>query len=682
MTSPVTWENRDGIALITIDSPPVNALGHAVRAGLWEAVEAAEADPAVRALVITAAGRSFPAGADIREFGKPPQAPLLPDLCDRIEVCTKPVIAALHGTALGGGLELALAAHVRIAHAKARVGFPEINLGLLPGAGGTQRAPRLIGAEQALQLMTGGRPVRAADALAMGLLDGVVEDGLTEAALALAADLVADGTAPVPTRDRTEGFRNPQVYAEAIAAARRQPHPPEQPAATRIADCVEAALLLPFEAGLAYERAAFEELQATPAARGLRHAFLSERRLSKTPEAGTEARPVEHLGVIGGGRTGAALVLSALSAGLKVTLVERDHDALIAALERIADIHEAEVARGRLTPEKRDDDWARLAGSAELPRLAEAEMIVEAVPEDLGLKAEIFSQLGRVARPGAILASATAALDIAVLATAAERPADTLAFRPWTEIPRSGLVELGVTPRTGAEAVATATALAARLGHRVVRATGPLLGRMMGAWAAAADGLLLAGSTPLRIDTALRGYGYRRGRYQAEDLIGLATLSGLRRPGLADGLAERGRTGCAVGAGWFDWPEGTRRAQENDEVLALVEAERKRHGLPPRPVGEEEIVLSCLLALIAEGTRVLADETALRPSDIDMALMIGLGFPRWRGGPMLAADMMGLLDAKNALAALAPENPELWTPADLLADLLKNGRSFEDLNGI
>jgi 3-hydroxyacyl-CoA dehydrogenase len=428
----------------------------------------------------------------------------------------------------------------------------------------------------------------------------------------------------------------------------------------------------------------------------LRHAFLAERRLSKTPEAGAEPRPSDHIGLIGGGRAGVPLVLAALAAGLKVSLIERDHDALIASLEAIADIHEAEVARGRLKPEKRDAEWARLSGSADLSRLAEADIIVEVVPEDAGLKAEIFHQLGPIAKPGAILATASAGLDVAALGQAAGRPADTLAFRPWTRITRTGLVEIGVTGATDPEAVATATALARRLGQFAVRTAGPLTGRMMAAWSAAADALLIAGATPARIDAALRAYGFPQGRYQAEDTIGLDTLSGLRRPALAgshgpelaDRLAAHNRTGRFAaagrpgGAGWFDWPEGARRGQENDEVLALIEAERARLNRTAREVSDEEITLTCLLALVAEGTRLLTDATALRPSDIDMALLIGLGFPRWRGGPMLSADLMDLLEAKNALAALAPENPELWTPTELLAELIKNGRHFEDLNGV
>ncbi len=718
MSDPVSWENREGIALITIDNPPVNALGHAVRAGLQAAVEAAEADPAVRALVIAAAGRSFPAGADIREFDRPSAAPHLPELCDRVEACAKPVIAALHGTVLGGGLELALAAHVRIAEASARFGFPEVLLGLCPGAGGTQRAPRLIGAAAALELMLTGQPIGAAGAEALGLIDGVVAEGLIAAALALAADL-ARGPAPLPTRARDEGFRAPGLYEAAIAAARAEPAPAHLPAPGRIVDCVEAALLLPFEAGLAFERAAFEDLLETPAARALRHVFLAERRLAKMPELRASPREIARIGVIGAGRMGAGLTVALLAAGFPVTLIDRDRNRLVAGLERIADLHEAAIARGQMTAEQRDADWARLAGSAELRRLAEADLVIEATPEEAGAKAAVFAELGTFAKPGALLATTSAALDLTPLGAAAGRPRDLLALRFELPAQSARLVEIGLTTQTAADAVAGAAALARRLGKLALRAGPPgglLIGRLAAALQEAADRLLLAGASPYAVDAALRAWGYEHGPYHAEDRIGLDIGQARRRrlaagrapaegaPGLGDGLCEVGRLGQAVGAGWYRYPEGSLRGQEDAEVLAMLTAERYRRlagataaadgqpgttaGLPQGaapgtaapPPDAAEIQRRCLLALVAEGARLVAEGCALRPSDVDMAAILALGYPRWRGGPLQTADEIGLLEVKTALAELAPEAPGLWSPPDLLGELVKNGRRFASLN--
>ncbi|MGB8815193.1 MAG: enoyl-CoA hydratase-related protein, partial [Paracoccaceae bacterium] len=348
---------RDGAVLqLIIDQPPVNALGYAVRAGLAAGIAAAEADSAVAAVVIRAAGRTFPAGADIAEFGRPARAPLLPDLCNLIEACSKPVVAAVHGTALGGGLELALAAHYRVALADASVGLPEVGLGILPGAGGTQRVPRLIGAEQALRLMLTGRPIGAAEALALGLLDRVVEAGLPEAALAAAQVLI--GRVPVPTRDRREGMRDPVAYQTAVAAARLAQRGQRLPGPMRIVDCVEAAQLLPFDQGLGFERSAFLDLVATPEAAGLRHAFFAERAVARIPEASATPRVVRNVGVIGG--VGAEVILPLLQAGYGVTVVQDTRAKLVAVLEAVAAMLQEAVAAGRLAAAVRDADWARL----------------------------------------------------------------------------------------------------------------------------------------------------------------------------------------------------------------------------------------------------------------------------------------------------------------------------------
>ncbi len=698
MTQMVTWEIRDGIAVLTLDNPPVNALGQDLRAGIWQAIEAAGADPAVQAIVICAEGRNFSAGADIREFGKPPVAPSLPDLCNLIEASAKPVIAAIQGKALGGGFELALAAHARIAQRTAKVGLPEVTLGILPGAGGTQRTPRLIGAEPALRLILGGKPLRARDAQAMGLLDGVVEDGLVDAAIALARNMVADGKPVVPTRARRDGFHEPAAYEAAIAAARtaqdKVPANPDLPANSRIIDCIEAALLLPFDAGLTFERSAFEDCLGSIGARGLRHAFLAERRTAKIPELGTQPRAIAHVGVIGGGLMGAGIIVALMGAGLAVSLVERDHDSLVAGLERIADIHENAVAKGRMTAEARDEQWARLKGSADITTLAEVDLVIEAASEDEAIKTALFRQLDSVVKPGAILATNTSYLDINTLAAATSSPGDVVGLHFFSPAHIMRLMEVVVGAQTAPDVVTAGFALAARLGKVAVRAgvcDGFIGNRILTAYRTAADFTLEDGASPAQIDAAMRAFGMALGPYQVSDMAGLdiswarrKRLAPTRDPkaryvSIADRLCEAGRFGQKSGAGYYSYPDG-RVGKEDPATQAIIEAERAAKGITPRSFTAEEIQRRCLAAMANEGARILQEGIALRPSDLDVVLLSGYGYPRWRGGPMQSADEIGLLELKNTLLAYAKETPEFWRPADLLGELIKNGRHFADLN--
>lgn len=626
MAGTVARATRGRVALLTLDNPPVNALGAALRDDLAAALDAAIEDAAVGAIVIAAAGRTFPAGADIREFDAEARGIALPDLCDRIEAAPKPVIAALHGTALGGGLELALAAHVRIALASARLGFPEVKLGLLPGAGGTQRTPRLIGAEQALRLMISGQRIGAAEALAMGLIDGVVEEGLTEAAIALAADLAAEGKPPVPTRARRTGFRDPVLYARIIAAAREAPRNARLPAPDRIVDCVEAALLLPFDAGLTFERTAFADLLTSPAAKGLRHAFLAERRLRHTPEAGLAPRPVAQVGVVGGGPVGAGLLAALLGAGLRATLIEADRDALIAGLERIATLHEAEVAAGRLTPEARDADWERLAGSVDPARLAGAEAILdpgEAPQASLALADALAASL----TPGAVLALGDPASPLWAAAASLGRAGDAIGLAVTEPSHVAPLVDLCPAPATAAETTATVAALLHRVGKTVLRSANGtfVLESLRAAGRRALRRAAEAGARPEVIEAALRDFGF------------------------------------ALGARPFGALPAT--------------------AVSDTPPSGERIAEGCLLALIAAGARLVAAGVALRASDVDVAATLGLGFPRWRGGPMHMADERGLLQVRNALLALAAEDADLWSPAAIFDHLIKYGERFRDLDG-
>lgn len=689
------------VALVTVDNPPVNALGHAVRAGLVAAIDAAAADPAVRAVVLTGAGRTFPAGADIREFGTPPADPWLPEVCNRIEASAKPVVAALHGTALGGGFEVALAAHWRIAQPAARVGFPEVTLGLVPGAGGTLRAPRLAGAKAALDLMLVGKPIGAGAARDAGLIDEVVEGDLIDAALVRAralADASAAGSPPPPTRDRAEGLRDPAGYEAEVRARRAHVADPNQPAPARIVDCVEAALLLPFDAALSFERAAFDDCVASPASAGLRHAFLSERRAGRVPElAHGTARQTDRVGVVGGGLMGAGITAALLAAGVQVVMVERDGDALTRGLERVATIHQRAVDKGRLSEAARDAEWDRLTGATEMAALGRADLVIEAVFEDFDLKAEVLRAADAVLPPGAILATNTSYLDVNALAAATGRPGQVLGLHFFSPAHVMRLVEVVVGSDTSADTVATGFALARRLGKVAVRAgvTDGFIGnRILAAYRTATDFMLEDGATPAAIDAAMRDFGFPLGPYQVLDMAGLE-ISWARRKRLAatrdpaaryvaigDILCEAGLFGQKSGAGYYRYAAGDRTGTENRDVLVLIDAEREAKGIVPRAFSGDEIRRRALCAMVNEGARLIKEGIALRPSDIDMVMLMGYGFPRWRGGPMKSADLAGLVQIRKDLLAYAaaPGEADFWTPAPLLLDLIKNGRSFDSLN--
>lgn len=692
MTGTVRQTRNGAVAILTVDAPPVNALGAAVRAGLADALALALADPSVGAIVLASIGPSFSAGADIREFGHPapPGVPGLPELCNRIEAAGKPVIAAVQGAALGGGMELALAAHVRLAGPRARFGLPEVALGLLPGAGGTQRTPRLTGAGPALRLMLSGKPVAAAEAKAMGLVDAVVED-LEATAIALAAELAAEGNPPRPTRDRQDGLQDVLRYQSEVAQARSKTGG-RLPAPGRIVDCVEAAMLLPFERGLVFERSAFEDLAASPESAGLRRAFFAERRAAVFPEAGARVHPVAQVGLVGLGETGAAIAFLLLQAGLRVTVVEQGSGPLDAGLRRVSDLQDRAIAAGRMTAAGRTDDWARLLPGGDLSALAACDLVIEALPEDGPLKTRVLAGLGQVLRPHAVIATTVSWLDPAVLARASGRMADVVGLHLCPPMHVMRLAELAVSPDTGAEAVATLAALMRRLGKlpvRVAAAPGLVGNRAMAALRTAADLLLEDGATPAQVDAALQDFGFAMGPYRAIDLAGLERAWAHRQrlgetgqvpPGgdLADMLVGAGRLGQETGRGYY-LHDGT-SLRDDPEVLALLAELRAAKGLVPRRIGSDEIRLRCLSALANESVRLLGDRIAQRPSDIDAALVAGYGFPRWEGGPMAWATGRGLLVLRSDLRRFAPQAPEFWAVAPLIDDLIRDGRTLDDLD--
>lgn len=680
---PVALRQDRGIGWITIDNPPVNALSQAVRAGLDAALAAAAADAAVQVIVLTARGANWSAGADICEFDRPAATadlgPDLPDLCARLAAGAKPVIAVLHGAALAGGLELALAARLRIAAPATRLGLPEVSLGLVPGAGGTQRLPRLIGAKAALGLMLSGLPVTAERAEALGLVDAVVEGNLEAAAERLARAHI-DGLAELPGADERSVKPDAEIWLAAVAEARARLGTARLPAPGRIIDCVEAALLLPEDEGFAYERTAFAELRATSEAAALRHAFLAERRATHHPGlAGVTPRPVGDVGVIGSGANGAGIASALLGAGCRVTMIDGDAEALAQGLARVAAQHDRAVASGRLTAAAREAEWDRIEGSIDLQELDGADLLIEAAGDDVGVTRRVVADLDRVLKPGAVLAVHGSRQELAAVAAATARPGDLVGLHFVGPVETAKLLEIVVTDATAPEVAATAFALARRLGKIAVRtggADGFISGRMIGAYRRAMDGLLEAGASPYEVDRAMAAWGFPRGPYQSADQAGLATAP----QGMDARLLAAGRRGRLSGRGYYLYAEGARMGQEDAEALALIEAERAARGIVTRPVGMQEIQRRALAALANEGARLVEERVALRPSDVDVVMLAGYDFPRWRGGPMLAADQAGLLALRNDLRRYADTDGDFWQPCGLWDELIKYGQTFASLN--
>ncbi len=697
MNDHVTYEVQDGVAVLTISHPPVNALSFSVRSGLLEAVERADADPTVRSVLIRAAGRTFPAGADVREFGKPRAKPILSTVVARIETLSKPVVAAVHGTALGGGFEIALGAHYRLAARSARFGLPEVGLGVLPGGGGTQRVPRLVGAGPALDLMLSGKPISAEKARELGLVDVLVDGDLEAEGLVFARNLAEKGDPPRPTRDRREGFADPAAYQAEITARRAKVAGSPIEAPRKIVDCVEAAMLLPFEAGIAMERAAFDDCENSDGARALRHAFFAERRAAKVPELeGASLREVNTIGVVGAGTMGTGIAVVCLDAGIPVTLVERDDAGLIRGVERIDAIYERSVAKGRIDAATRDARMGLLTGTTRMEDLDAVDLVIEAVFEEVSVKEAVFAQLDQVMKPGAILATNTSYLDINALAATISRPQDVVGYHFFSPANIMKLLEIVVADKTDPDVVATGFALARKLRKVPVRAgvTDGFIGnRILAAYRLAADFMLEDGATPAQIDAAMRDYGFPVGPYQVLDIAGLdiswarrKRLAATRNPAhryvaIGDHLCERGWLGQKTGRGYYLYEAGSRVGTEDPEVLEIIAKERAAKGISPRDFSAEEIQARCLGAMANEGARLLEEGVALRPSDIDVVLLFGYGFPRWRGGPMMAADLRGLVTVESELKSWIKEAPEFWTPAPLWDELIKNGRHFSDLNG-
>lgn len=696
----VAREQHGDILLVSIDNPPVNALGVDVRRGLLEAIEAAEADPAVKAVLIVGAGRNFIGGADIREFGKPPMAPALPDVCNRIEASTKPVVAAINGVALGGGLEVALSAHYRVALPTARFGLPEVALGLLPGAGGTQRTPRLIGAQAALDLMLTGRHASAKEAEKLGLVDRIVEgDDPVAVGLTYAQELL-DAKAPVRRTRDAEALADRAAQSAVVDAARTDTAKKSRGlfSPLKIVDAVQGAIDLPFDDGLALERKLFIECLDSPQRAGLVHAFFAERETAKSPETrDAKPRAVASVGIVGGGTMGAGIAVAALDAGLPVTMIERDEEALARGRKNVEKVYDGLVKKGRMTEEGKTAVMARWTGSTAYDALANVDLVIEAVFEEMGVKKAVFAELDRVCKQGAVLATNTSYLDINEIADSVSRPQDVIGLHFFSPANIMKLLEIVVPAKVASDVVATAFELAKKLKKTPVRAgvcDGFIGNRILAVYGQAAHYMMEDGASPWQIDKALRDFGYPMGPFQVSDLaggdIGWATRkrrAATRDPKaryvqIADRIAERGWFGQKTGRGYYLYPEGARIGTPDPEVEAIIDAERERAGVTPREFSDEEIVRRYLAAMINEGANVVHQGIALRPLDVDVTFVHGYGFPRYRGGPMKYADTVGLPKILADIQEFAEEDPIFWQPSPLLVELVEKGQDFSSLNQI
>ncbi|OAD16842.1 3-hydroxyacyl-CoA dehydrogenase NAD-binding domain-containing protein [Achromobacter insolitus] len=696
-TGAASTRRYDDILVVTIDHPPVNALSAAVRGDLARVIREAQADPQVRAVLLMGAGKNFIAGADIREFGKPPQAPILPEVCNQIEASAKPVVAVLHGAALGGGLEIAMAAHYRVALEGAKLGLPEVNLGLLPGAGGTQRAPRLMGAQASLDLMLTGKHLSARAALEAGLVDTLSSDAdPLDAGLAYTRQLLAVGAGPRRSRDagaladKTVALAQVEAAAERVAATTRGLYSP-----AKIVEAVRAAIEQPFDEGLRTERALFLQCLDSPQRAGLIHAFFAERDTAKMPGQPARPRRLERIGIVGGGTMGAGIAVAALDAGFPVTMVEQDDPALERGRARVAQVYDLLLKKGRLTPQERESRLARFTGATDYGALDDADLIIEAVFEDMAVKQAVFAQLDRVAKPGAVLATNTSYLDVDRIAAATRGPADVLGLHFFSPANIMKLLEVVVGEHTAADTVATGFELARRLRKIPVRAgvcDGFIGNRILAVHRQAADMMMEDGASPYEIDAAVRAFGYPMGPYQMADLaggdIGWATRkrrAPTRDPAqryvqIPDRLCERGWFGQKTGRGFYLYPNGARQGEQDPEVLAIIAAERARARVTPRSFTPEDIQRRYLAAMINEAANVLLQGIAQRPSDIDVVFLAGYGFPRHRGGPMHYADSVGLDRVLADIRGYAQEDPAFWKPSPLLVQLAESGRNFASLN--
>lgn len=695
MSNVVSYELVGNIGVISVNSPPVNALSQAVREGILNAVNAAQEDGS-EAIVLRCEGRTFIAGADITEFGKPPMEPGLPEVLGAIENSKKPVIAAIHGTALGGGFEVALACHYRCAIASAKVGLPEVKLGLLPGAGGTQRVPRVAGVQVALDMITSGNPVAAAKANSMGLLDEVVEgDDLQAAAIKYATDLLESGAPLKRIRDIT--IDPATIEPGFFDAARKKlaKRARGQIAPDKIVSCIEAAVNLPMDQGLERERELFRELVTSPESAAMRHIFFAERQAAKIKDLpkDTPLRDIKKVAIIGGGTMGGGIAMCFANVGIPVVMLEINDEALERGMNIIRKNYTITVQKGKLPADKMEQLISTISGTTDYADLSDVDLVIEAVFENLDLKKEIFAKLDAVCKPGAILATNTSYQDVDAIAEATSRPQDVLGLHFFSPANVMKLLEIVRGAKTADDALATSMQIGKKIGKvcALSRVCYGFIGnRMLGGYGREAQMLLMDGCTPAQVDSALEKFGMAMGPLAMGDLAGLDVGYKARqaRTDLSDDpklyrmgtlLVEMGRHGQKTGAGFYKYDPQTRQRMSDPEIESMIKEEAAKLGIEQRTISDEEILQRCFYPLINEGALILEEGIAQRPSDIDVVYVFGYAFPAAKGGPMHYADHVGLKNVYDKICEFRDMYGEqYWKPAPLLEKLAKEGKTFAE----
>ncbi|ANI79732.1 3-hydroxyacyl-CoA dehydrogenase NAD-binding domain-containing protein [Sphingobium sp. EP60837] len=692
MSDTVSFHTHGAIAEAVIDNPPVNATSASVRQGLAEAIRKTEADPKLAALVIRCEGKTFIAGADIKEFGKPMADPGLPEVMQMMDRATKPIIAAVHGTVLGGGLEVALACHYRIAAPGTKFGFPEVKLGLMPGGGGTQRTPRLAGLATAIKLVTEGNQIGTDDALKSNLIDAVASGGdLAAAARAFAEGLVAEGKGPRSSSTLPMPADDPALFEEARKAVAKKMR--GQTAPLRALDAMRLAYELPFDEAVRQELAIFRECMHGAQSKALRHMFAAEREVTRIPglPADTATRPVERVGVIGLGVMGRGIVMALVTAGFPVIAVGLDPANVDAAMKAITKMWSSSVAKGSMSQEAMDKRMALITTSGDPRDLSATQLVIEAVTEDLEIKKAVFAQLGQVTQPGTILASNTSFLNIDTLAEASGRGDDVCGMHFFNPAHVMRLLENVRAAKTDPEVVATIMALGKRIGKLPVLSgvcDGFIVNRMLSKRSREGFFLVEEGAKPAAIDKVLLSYGFPMGPFALGDLAGLDVQVAARKARAAtaterelradfpEQMVAQGRLGQKTGSGWYSYDEN-RKASPNPQTDAMIAAHAERHGLTLREIGEDEIRERLLYAMVNEGAKLLSEGIVPRPHEIDVALVNGLGWPSYTGGPMHWADQIGLDKVLATIEAFrADQGDAYWTPAPLLVQYAREGRGF------
>ena len=682
------------VAVITLNNPPVNGLGHPLRTDLSAGLERAAADTGIEAVVLIGAGNAFSGGADIREFNTPKiqMSPTVHEIIRRIEAFPKPVIAAIHKVAMGGGLELALGCHFRVAIRGTQIALPEVKLGLVPGAGGTQRLPRAIGPQAALEMIVSGNPVETKKAVQMGLLDSIIEGDLLAGAIAFAGQVVGEHRPLRRLRDVTPKLDDATFFfAEARSRVAAQSRGFSAP--MKCLECVEAAVTLPFDDGLAFEHRRSEELVQTVESRALRHAFFGERAVTKIPDIpeNTPAREIRKAAVIGAGAMGSGIAMTFANASIPVTLLEIKQEALERGIATILDAYRDTMRKGQITQEEVDRRMGLIRTTLSYDDIADADFVVEAVFEDLNVKKTVFEKLDQVINSGAILATNTSTLDVSNIAALSKRPQDVIGTHFVFPANIMRLIEIVRGPKTSKEVVATAMKLA-----RIMRKVGVVSGmydgfignRMLEQYMRQALSMLDEGALPQSIDSALEKWGMAMGPFAMSDLAGndvgwsLRKRDDVEQPRVAyskivDRICEQGRFGRKTGLGWYRYDARNPTPEPDPAVETLIEDYRREIGITPRKVGEHEIIERCIFALVNEAARILEEGVALRAIDIDVIFLTGYGFPTYRGGPLFYADTIGL---ENVVAAMKKYHTgyhgECWEVAPLLARLAADQKAF------